>query len=125
MAAQAVEPHLAGPQAHPLAPAENATAPGIGALGSRDRQADRAPEVDPVRAVVQIDQHRQRVAGAGVAPRRLRHRFRRLAGQLARRRDTVEGDAGEDLGEVAGHDAAARRAAISPPVNVSTIASEP
>src|SRR6266545_4859326 len=107
MAAQAVEPHLAGTQAHPLAPAENATAPGIGPLGGRDRQVDGTAEVDPVGAVVEIDQHRQRVAGAGVAPRRLRHRFRRLAGQLARRRGPLEADAGEDLGEVAGPDAAA------------------
>src|SRR5438093_7499899 len=106
MAAQAVEPHLAGTQAHPLAPAENAAASGIGALGGRDRPAYGAAEVDPVGAVVEIDQHRQRVARAGVAPRRSRHRFRRLAGQLARRRSPLEADAGEDLGEVAGPDAA-------------------
>src|SRR3989442_12855535 len=70
MAAQAVEPHLAGTQAHPLAPAENATAPGIGPLGGRDRQADGAAEVDPAGAVLPIDQHRQRVAGPGAAPAR-------------------------------------------------------
>src|SRR6267142_5158228 len=106
LAAQAVEPHLGGAQADPLAPAENAATPGLGAVRGRDGQADGATEVDPVRAVVEIDQHRQRVRGAGPASRRLRHRLGRLARQLARRGPAVEADARVDLAEVAGDDAA-------------------
>src|SRR5207244_8947583 len=44
MTAQAVEPHLAGTETHPLAPAENPTAPGVGALRGRDRQTDGTSE---------------------------------------------------------------------------------
>src|SRR6266705_2480578 len=106
LATQTVEPHLGGAQADPLTPAENAALPGLGAVRGRDGQADGAAEVDPVRAVVEIDQHRQRVRGAGPASRRLRHRLGRLARQLARRGPAVEADARVDLAEVAGDDAA-------------------
>src|SRR5215813_9954646 len=106
LAAQTVEPHLRGAQAHPLAPAENAAAPGLGPLCGRDGQADGAAEVDPVGAVVEIDQYRQRVGGAGAAPRGLRHRLGRLARQLARRGCAVEADARVDLAKVARDDAA-------------------
>src|SRR4029453_6687834 len=61
---------------------------------------------DPVGAVVEIDEHRQRVGGAGPAPRGLGHRLGRLARQLARWGWAVEADARVDLAEVARDDAA-------------------
>src|SRR6267143_1038045 len=56
-------------------------------------------EVDPVGPVVEIDQYRESMARAGPPARGLRHRFGRLARELARRRIAVETDPGEDLGE--------------------------
>src|SRR5262245_949221 len=106
LAAQAVEPHLGGAQADPLASAENAASPRLGPARGRDGQADGAAEVDPVRAVVEIDQYGQRMGGTGLPARRLCHRLGRLAGQLARRRRAVEADPRVDLAEVARDDAA-------------------
>src|SRR4030095_12550481 len=90
IAAQAVEPHLGGPEAHPLAPSENSTAPGFGAVSVRDRQTDGTAEVDLVRPVVEVDQYRQRVARAGPPSRGLRDRLRPLPRELARRRRARE-----------------------------------
>src|SRR5882724_1087810 len=104
MAAQTVEAHLGGAQADPLAPTQNPAAPGFDAVGRRNRQTYGATEVDPVRPVVEIDQHGQRVARAGPPARGLRHRLGRLARELARRRIAVEADPGVDLGEGARHD---------------------
>ncbi|HEV8640652.1 MAG TPA: hypothetical protein VGV13_06090 [Methylomirabilota bacterium] len=85
MAAQAVQPHLDRAQAYPLATAHDATAPGGDLLLGGDRQTDDPAELDAVRAFVEIDQHRQRVRGAGLPSRGLRHGLGRLAGDLARR----------------------------------------
>src|SRR5262245_30961939 len=106
LAAQAVEAHLGGAQADPLAPAENTAAPRLGPIRGGDGQADGAAEVDPVGAVVQIDQHCQRVGRARPAARGLRDRLGRLARQLARRGRAVDADARVDLAEVARDDAA-------------------
>src|SRR3989442_7206919 len=97
--AQAVEPHLGGAQADPLSPTQDPTAPGFDAVGGRDRQTYGPTEVDPVRPVVEIDEHRQLVGRAGPPARGLRHRLGRLARELARRRIAVDADPGEDLRE--------------------------
>src|SRR2546425_7567530 len=83
--AQAVEPHLGGAQADPLSPTQDPTAPGFDAVGGRDRQTYGPTEVDPVRPVVELDEHRQRVARAGVPACGLRHRLGRLPRELAPR----------------------------------------
>ena len=76
-------------------------------LAGRDRQADRPAEVHPVLALVEIDQDRQRVRGAGREPRAARatasavSRVSSPAGERAR-----EADGGAHLGQLAGHDAA-------------------
>src|SRR4030095_6690346 len=54
-------------------------------------------------ARVESDEHRQRVGGAGPAPRGLGHRLGRLARQLASWGWAVEADARVDLAEVARH----------------------
>ena len=51
----------------------------------RDREADRPAELDPVRALVEVDQDGQRMRRAGVPSRGLRHGLGRLARDLARR----------------------------------------
>src|SRR6266568_2461036 len=86
ISAQAVEAEFGGAEAHPFAPAENAGAPGRDTLLTGDRQVNAAAEIDAVRALVHIDQHRQRVARAGLALRGARHLFRRFACDLARTR---------------------------------------
>src|SRR6267142_6377697 len=95
IAAQAIEPHLGGAQPDPLAPPENPTASRLRAVGGGHRETDGATEVDPVRPVVERDQHRQRVGRAGPPARGLCHGLRRLARELARRRFAVEADPGE------------------------------
>src|SRR5437667_11359170 len=97
VAAQAVEPHLGGAQADPLAPTQDPTAPGFDALGGRDRQTYGPTEVDPVRPVVEIVEHRQRLARAGSPARGMRHRLGRIARELARRGIAVVANPGEDL----------------------------
>src|SRR5207302_8681099 len=73
-AAQAVEAEFDGAEAHPFAAAEDARAAGFGLPLAGDADADRAAEIDPVGAVVEVGQHRQRMARAPGAPRRLGHR---------------------------------------------------
>ncbi len=70
----------------------------------RDREADRAAEIDPVGAVVEVDQHGKRVARAAVAAGRLSHRLGALAGDLDRRH---EAQRVPQFGRVARDDAAA------------------
>ena len=131
-APQAVQPHLDRAEPHPVAPAQTMRArrerhrrPG------RDADPDRAAEIDPVGAVVELDQHRQRVRCAAASARGPRHRLGRflVSGPLSARRPTEA----VQLRRIARHDAAAehvsapgsgaRRAAIWPPVKVSTTAS--
>src|SRR5207245_8064746 len=52
VAAQAVEPQFDRAEAHPFAPAEDARAARLGGALSRDADADRPAEVDPVRAFI-------------------------------------------------------------------------
>src|SRR3989440_8438279 len=103
--AKAVERHLDRAQANPLAAADDAAAPRRGVAQCGDGQADGAAKLDAVGALVEIDQHGQRVGGAGVLPRRTRDGFGRLACDLAG--GGVEADGGADLAEVAGKDPAA------------------
>src|SRR5205823_2893503 len=91
-------------QANPLAAADDAAAPRRGVAHGGDGQADGAAKLDAVGALVEIDQHGQRVGGAGVLPRRTRDGLGRLACDLAG--GGVEADGGADLAEVAGKDPA-------------------
>src|SRR4030095_7179480 len=80
VAAQAVESHLDGTQAHPFAPAQDAGLARYRVPLGGDREADRASELDAVGAVVQIDQHREGVARAGMGAGGTGHRLRDLRG---------------------------------------------
>src|SRR5438445_632460 len=107
VAPQAIERHLDGAEAHPFTPAHDAAAArGDVGLG-RDRQADRAAELDAIGAVVEVHERAQHVGGAGRAARGLGDGLGRLPRDLGGR--GVEPDGGGDLGEVAGHDPAAKR----------------
>ena len=101
-----------------------------------DGDPDRAAEIDPVGAVVEIDQHRQRMRGAALRARRPRDRFGRLLRDLDRRVHAVQprrpraparGRARRCRGGTRARrpGSGAMRAAIWPPVKVSTTASEP
>src|ERR1051325_682972 len=63
-APEAVESHLDRAEAHPLAAADDATAARLHGVRRRDRETDRAAELDAIGAVVEIDEHRERVGGA-------------------------------------------------------------
>src|SRR5712691_3071400 len=133
MAAQTVEAHLDRAQAHPLATADDAAAPGGDLLVRRDRQANGASELDPVRAFVEIDQDRQRMRDAGQTPRATISAVSRVIPpavvapsrptaahtSLSSRATTPRRKTFSAPGRWA------TRAAIWPPVNVSTTASEP
>ena len=68
---------------------------------------DAAAEIDAVGAVIDLDQHRERVAGASLLAHGLRHPFGRLAAHFARYQRAVEAEGGGELGRVAGDEAAA------------------
>src|SRR3970040_2282128 len=107
MPAQAVQPELHRAQAHPVAAAEYARAPRRHLPLRGDRQVDAAPELDTVRALVEVDEDRQRMGRRGVAKGCPRYRFGRLWRELTLGRDAPETHGRADFGEVAGHDAAA------------------
>ena len=68
---------------------------------------DAAAEIDAVGAVVDLDQHRESMAGAGFLARCRGHLLGRLAAQFARDQPAVEAEGGGDFGRVAGDEAAA------------------
>src|SRR5437660_1698172 len=107
-AAQAVEAEFDGTETHPFAAAEDARAAGFGVPLAGDADADRAAEIDAVGAVVEVDQHRQRVARAAVAPCRLGHRASAVAGDLAGAR---QAQPVPQFARIARHRAAAREEA--------------
>src|SRR3989442_12630791 len=106
MTAQAVQPHLDGAQAYPLATADDAAAPRGDLRLGRDGQTDGAAELDPVRTVVDVDQDRQRMGGAGVTPGRASHGLRRVASELARDASGRQAHRRADVTEIARHDPA-------------------
>src|SRR4051794_24180714 len=104
LAAQAVEAEFDGAEAHPFAPAENARAARLDPALRRDREADRATEIDPVRTVIEVDQHGERVTGTALTTGCLRHRLGALARDLDRRH---EAQRVPQFGRIARDDAAA------------------
>ena len=90
VAAQAVEAELDRTQAHPIAAALDARA-GFDALLGGDREMDAAAEIDAVGAVVDLDQHRERVGCAGLPV----HCARRPLGR--RRRSDLDPAQSSDL----------------------------
>ena len=76
-------------------------------LAVGDREMDAAAEIDAVGAVIDLDQHRQRMAGAGLGARGAGDRLGRLAAQFAGDQRAVETERRGDLGRVAGDEAAA------------------
>src|SRR6059036_971994 len=104
MAPQAVERQLDGAEPHPLAAADDATAPRGDVVRGGDGQADGAAELDAVGALVEVDQHGQRVARTRLLPRRARDGLGRLARRLAGRR--LDADGGAHLAEITGQQAA-------------------
>jgi len=68
---------------------------------------DAAPEIDAVGAVVDLDQHGQRMGSSGLPAHGLRHLFGGLAVQLARYQPAVEAEGGGELGRVTGNETAA------------------
>ena len=83
VAAQAVEAELDGTEAHPVAAAIDPRAARFDPVSGGDREMDAAAEIDAVGAVIDLDQHRQRVAGAGLPAYGLGHLFGRLAAHFA------------------------------------------
>jgi hypothetical protein len=77
-AAQAIQRQLDRAEAQPFAPAEQARPPRAAILGGGDRQMDGAAELDAVFALIDVDEHRERDARPGLAPRRLRRRLHDL-----------------------------------------------
>ena len=93
MAAQAVEPHLDGAGADPVAVADQ---PRLARHRSRrvgDADADRAAEIGPVGAFVEVDQQGECVAGAAVFAQLAAHGLRGLG------RHAVDAE----LARIAGH----------------------
>jgi hypothetical protein len=90
VAAQAVEAELDRTQAHPIAAAIDARA-GFDALLGGDREMDAAAEIDAVGAVVDLDQHRERVGCAGLPAHCARRPLRR------RRRSDLDPAQSSDL----------------------------
>src|SRR5204863_2947980 len=108
VAAQAVEAQLDGAEAHPVAPAIDPRAAGFDAVLGGDCEIDAAAEIDAVRAVIDLDQHGESMAGAGFLARRTGHLLGRLAAQFARDQSAVETECRGDLGRVARDEAAAK-----------------
>src|SRR5207245_9736690 len=123
-----------GAQADPLAAAQDARAPRGGLRLGGDGQTDGAAELDAVRALVQVDEHGQRMRGAALLPGRPRDLLRRLLRDLALQRSARQADGRAQLDQIAGHEATAEDALRSrqvgdargdlPPVKVSTMESE-
>ena len=76
MAAQAVQPQLDGAGADPVAAADQARLTRDRASGVGDADADRAAEVGPVGALVELDQQGQRMAGAALVAQLAADRLR-------------------------------------------------
>src|SRR6516165_4420106 len=68
---------------------------------------DAAAEIDAVGAVINLDQHRQRMGGTGLLAYGLRHPLGRLAAHLARYQRAVEAEGRSELAWVTGDEAAA------------------
>src|SRR5690348_2561865 len=100
-APDAVEAQLHRAQTHPLAAAHDPAAARGRAVGPGDGQTYGAAELDAVGALVDVDQHGQRVRRAADAPQRVRDRLGRLLGQLAGRRGAVETDRPPDFAQIA------------------------
>src|ERR1700732_1623632 len=60
------EAELDSAEAHPIAAPDDASAAGDASRLGRNRDADGAAEVDPVGAVVEVDQNGKGVRGAGL-----------------------------------------------------------
>src|SRR5260370_20095669 len=75
MAAQAVQPELDRTGAHPVAAAYKARLARDRGLGVGDADTNRAAEVGPVGACVELDQQGQCMAGAAFFPKAPAHRF--------------------------------------------------
>src|SRR5437870_1634532 len=110
IAPQAVQAHLDGAQADPLAAAQDARAPRGGLRLGGDGQADGAAELDAVRALVQVDEHGQRMRGAALLPGRPRDLLRRLLRDLVLQRSARQADGRAQLDQIAGHEATAEDA---------------
>src|SRR5215831_2835624 len=108
VAAQAVEAELDGAEAYPVAPAIDAGSARFNAVSSGDREMDAAAEIDAVRSVVDFDEHRERVAGAGLGAHRAGDRLRGLAADFARDQPAVEAQYRGDLGRIARDETAAK-----------------
>src|SRR5260370_31295853 len=72
VAAQAVEAHLDGAEADPVAAAEDTRSSRDDGMRGRDRDVDRGAEIDAGGALVALDQDRQRAARAGLTTYRAR-----------------------------------------------------
>jgi hypothetical protein len=82
-ALQVAAPPVDCAEARPIAAAIDARAARPRSLRPGDGEMDAAAEIDAVRAVVDLDQYRERVAGTVLLARGLRHPFGRLAALFA------------------------------------------
>src|SRR5262245_29466788 len=98
MAAQAVEAELDGAQPYPIAPAEDATAPGDGVVARRDSKTYGRSELDPIRTRIEVDQNRKCMRRARLRAHRLCDGFGRLARHALRHRSGVDADGRANLG---------------------------
>jgi hypothetical protein len=85
VAVQAIEAEFDGAEANPVAAAMDARAARFDALLGGDCEMDAAAEIDTVGAVVDFDEHGERVARAGLLARCARDRLGRLAAQFGSR----------------------------------------
>ena len=112
VAAQAIEPEFGRADAHPVAAAQHPRLPRNRAEHIGDADADRAAEIRPVGAVVELDQHGERVTGAARRPQvggRSRRSLGRDAGrQIARDHAALEHRLGSGQRCDPGGDVAAR-----------------
>src|ERR1700712_5425008 len=69
VAAQAAGPDSPRAKPHPVSPAENARAAEHDLARGGDADPDGAAEIDAIGAVIEVDQHRQRMRGTGLAAR--------------------------------------------------------
>src|SRR5262245_15570390 len=84
--AQAIQPHLDGAGADPVAVADQARLAGNGASAVGDTDADRSAELGSFGAVVEVDQQGERVTGAAFVSQLATDRLRGL------RRDAVDAE---------------------------------